>query len=566
MTKKLIEQNKNQKQKSSDTLLLLALEEQKKGHTEKAEQLINELLKVKPNDPTTYKNAATFFEMIKKYDASTTYYEKYLSLNSEDADTTYRLAKLFFRKNDVKKAGEYLEKTIKLKPNHTKPRLELAELLEKLGQSKQALQCIEKAYQLAPKNIQILMNAAIIAANLKRYDEAIRYLHQAIKIKPDLPEAYSNMGIITMLKNDDHREAIRQYRKALQLNKNYQPVYKNIGSTLQSLGKYKSAIAFYKKAIAINNKGSNTHFELGITLLRLGHFQQGWEEYEWRLKMRLHFDPKTFPIQFFWKGENLKGKTIILICEQGIGDTLQFIRYAQLIKKNECHIILQARTELINLLSKISWIDKVITITDPIPPFDYFCPLLSLPRLFKTDLTSIPADIPYIEIDPTLRTKWKKLIPHKKKLQIGIVWAGNPEYIHDKKRSCSLKCFSSLLDISNTIFYSLQKDEPTKELIKHNEKNKIKIINLDPHLKDFTDTTAAIEQLDLIISIDTAIAHLAGAIGKPVWTLLSYVADWRWLTDREDSPWYPTMRLFRQKRMENWKNVFERVKEALENL
>jgi hypothetical protein len=265
-----------------------------------------------------------------------------------------------------------------------------------------------------------------------------------------------------------------------------------------------------------------------------------------------------------WDGSYLNGKSILVYTEQGIGDSIQFVRYLPMVKEQSGCVIVECQQSLCRLLKNCVGIDEIIEMTShgksPMK-FDVQIPLLSLPGIFDATVDSIPQNLSYIKPDPVLVSQWRSMFDCDNNLKVGIVWAGNPKHKNDRNRSCSLKDFAHLTSIRGLTFYSLQKGLASVEA--NNHPKGMKIINLDNELNDFADTAAAIDNLDLVIAVDTAVAHLAGAIGKPVWTLLPFVPDWRWMLKRSDSPWYPSMRLFRQRQLYDWDGVFDQVRKSL---
>ena len=296
------------------------------------------------------------------------------------------------------------------------------------------------------------------------------------------------------------------------------------------------------------------HWNLSLALLLSGNFEEGWKEYEWRQKVKDF--PNRIVSQPLWDGSDIAGQTILLQAEQGYGDTIQFIRYASMVAQRGANVIVSCQNELTSLLKKVDGIHHVAGYHEPIPEFDVYCPLLSLPLIFHTTVESIPAHVPYIKPEPSLFQHWRaKIQNHVSRLKIGLVWAGR------EQRSCPLELFTPLAEIHYSTFYSLQKGEAAEQA--KNPPEGMKLIDYTEDIHDFSDTAAFIENLDLVISVDTAVAHLAGALGKPVWTLLPFVPDWRWLLNRDDSPWYPTMRLFRQPSPGDWESVIARIAQDL---
>ncbi|KKK84230.1 hypothetical protein LCGC14_2785440, partial [marine sediment metagenome] len=333
-------------------------------------------------------------------------------------------------------------------------------------------------------------------------------------------------------------------------------------TALQEQGKLDEAIASYDRAIALQSDYAEAHMNRSFALLLTENFEQGWQEYEWRLRAKDRASP-TFQ-QPRWDGSPLNGRTILVHAEQGLGDTIQFIRYLPLVKARGGHVIFECQKPLYRLLKSCAGIDEIIERTSTrklLAQFDLYIPLPSLPGIFGTTLNTIPSDSSYITVDPDLVTQWRIRLGHNEDFKIGIVWAGNPDHNMDRARSCSLADFAPLVDIPDLTFYSLQKGPASAEA--NDPPKGMKIVNLEDELNDFADTAAVIANLDVVISVDTAVVHLAGAIGKTVWTLLPFVPDWRWLQNRDDTPWYPTMRLFRQTPLNDWTGVFEQVKKVL---
>ena len=331
-----------------------------------------------------------------------------------------------------------------------------------------------------------------------------------------------------------------------------------MANTLKEQGELQGAVQAYHKAIEINPDYIDAHKNLGIVLLLQGDFQRGWQEYEWRLKS----DDLCIAnrAQTRWDGSSLSGKTILLYAEQGFGDTIQFIRYVHLLVEYDTEIIVECQPELLQLFKNIGAIKKTIVVGESSPKFDVNASLLSLPRILGTDLNSIPVKSPYLYIKSGSHTDLEMCSEYK----VGIVWAGNLKHPNDNNRSVELQQFSVLFDVEACQFFSLQVGKRRDDIIRYHYSNTI--IDLGGDFSNFSDTAAAILELDLVISVDTAVAHLAGALGKPIWVLLPFMPDWRWLLEREDTPWYPTMRLFRQTDTRDWAGVLQKVRFALEKM
>jgi hypothetical protein len=333
-------------------------------------------------------------------------------------------------------------------------------------------------------------------------------------------------------------------------------LYRVLGSMFRVIGCATDAVGAYEHLITLAPNDATAHACLGILCLLLGDYQRGWLEYEWR------FRAKNFPAEPptgmpHWDGRPFKEKTILVNAEQGLGDTVQFVRYLYDVKKRGGTVILRCPRELYSLLAGCVGVDRAVRRDDPVPPYDVETTLLSLPRIFQTSLNTIPADVPYLRVPQGAGTQAVAMITrHTEVLRVGLVWAGGIQNPNDHNRSLRLEQFGDLLHITGTKLFSLQKGEAAAQLGSISPDH---ITDLGPYLGDFADTAAAIQELDLIVSVDTAVAHLAGALAKPVWTLIPFAPDWRWMLDREDSPWYPTMRLFRQPAPGDWSSVIAHV-------
>lgn len=335
--------------------------------------------------------------------------------------------------------------------------------------------------------------------------------------------------------------------------------YRFLGSRCAETGRTTDAINAYENLLAIDPFDAHAHACLGICLLRLGNFEQGWPEYEWRLKVKDFSDkPSAMP---HWRGQPLHGKTIVVNAEQGYGDTIQFVRYLRNVKARGGTVILKCPLALRRLLAECAGVDRIICQGDLAPPHDVETMLLSLPGIFQTSLDTIPANVPYLRVPQSAGAQAAAMIiPHTEVMRVGLVWAGAIQNPRDRGRSLKLKQFSKLFGTARTKFFSLQKGDAAAEL---KSIPSDLITDLGPYLEDFADTAAAIQALDLVISVDTAVAHVAGALARPVWTLTPFVPDWRWMLNRDDSPWYPSMRLFRQSAPGDWSSVIARLEAQL---
>ncbi|MBC8555760.1 MAG: tetratricopeptide repeat protein [Candidatus Brocadiales bacterium] len=577
-----------------DVLFLLGTLNLQRGNNDTACTHFMKTLALKPDHAMAHCNLGTALQKSGKLDKAIESYNKSISLNPDYADAHYNLGNALRELGQLKKAAESYEqailyrqdyvdayynlgnvlkeqckpnkaldcfrKTISLKPDYAIAHCNLGSVLQELGKLDEAISSYNTAITLKPDYAMAYCNLGSAFQELGKINEAITAYKKALLLKPDFVMAYCNLGS-ALQETGLLNEAKECYKKAIVLNPDYAMAYSNLGSILQEFSNIDEAIENYDRAIALNPDEPTAHKNKSIALLLQGNFTEGWLEYEWRLKIKEHClrdfrKPR-------WDGSPLNGKTILVHAEQGFGDTIQFARYLPMVKARGGHVIFECHKNLSRLLRRCAGIDRIIErVSDTIPEvqFDSHIPLLSLPGLFGTTLDSIPSDDPYVTVDSSLVEKWNMRLCNDSNFKIGIVWAGNPSFKNYHNRSCSLFDFTALAEITGLSFYSLQKES---DLNKNDTASVLKITDLKNELNDFADTAAVMSNLDLVISTDTSVVHLAGALGVPVWTLLHSTPDWRWWLKRTDSPWYTNMRLFRQTQLNDWAGVFAKVKVAL---
>ncbi|MBF0437759.1 MAG: tetratricopeptide repeat protein [Magnetococcales bacterium] len=421
---------------------------------------------------------------------------------------------------------------------------------------------LSKAIAINPNQPFYHFNQGSILGLLGRTQEAKQSLLTAIALKPDLAEAHINLGNL-LFNEGEHRSAAGYYITAVRLNPSLTTGYYNLGVIFQEYGDHLLAMDQFQQALRCEPESAKVHMGCAASLLKTGRFLEGWQEYEWRFQLPNH-TARICPVPR-WDGSSPFGQRIYVYTEQGYGDAIMFARYAPLIRKKGGIVHLECRPELVELFTNSHLADLVYARKlgdEQPPPFDYdrHIPLLSLPNLFGTTLETIPnRRTPYLTPTPERVQAWAQRLGSRSGLRVGLVWSGNPNASVNRNRACTLEDLLPLTLVPNITFYSLQKGPPAAQLtdllMQRHE-----IISLDEELTDFSETAAALMNLDLLISTDTAIVHLAGAIGTPVWTLLHSACEWRWLESREDSPWYPTMRLFRQQKPEEWFDVINEVR------
>ncbi|MDD2319079.1 MAG: tetratricopeptide repeat protein [Geobacteraceae bacterium] len=392
----------------------------------------------------------------------------------------------------------------------------------------------------------------------ERYADAVAVYDRALTVMPGTVALYHNRGN-ALLELGRWDEAIACYREALRLMPSFTEGYITIATALQSLRRPYEAMASCHRALAIDAECAEAHWNLALVLLQVGEFAQGWQEFEWRWKKRgFTSKPRTF-LQPLWDGSPLAGRTILIHAEQGFGDAFQFARFLPLLAAQGGTVILECPVSQKALLAGVPGVSQAVASGDFLPDFDVHLPIMSLPRVFQTGLDTIPLNFPYILPPLAVLAAWLEKFVVSDTLRVGLVWAGRKR--PDPNRTCPFEHFAPLAGMAGVTFYSLQLENDMSG--RWQERRGPELVDHTPDIKDFSDTAALIAHLDLVISIDTGVAHLAGALGKETWLLLPYAADWRWMLDRDDSPWYPHMRLFRQATPGDWQTVIAAVKACL---
>ncbi|MBD2103005.1 tetratricopeptide repeat protein [Leptolyngbya sp. FACHB-261] len=422
----------------------------------------------------------------------------------------------------------------------------------------EAIDLYERALQLDPNSAETYNNLGMILQKRGQLDEAIHLYQKGLQIEPIFTGLYNNLGI-ALQEQGKLDEAMAYYEKVLQFDSNDTKTYLNIGRLRKDQKRIEEAISSYQSALRADYECAEAHSYLGMMQLLIGNFDQGWSEYEWRWKDPQFSTPVPRFEQPLWDGSSLEGKKILLLAEQGLGDAIQFIRYAPMVKNYGGTVVLECHPPLGRLMRSSNGVDEVYIHYEPLPKFDVYVPLLSLPRIFGTQLDSVPNTVPYLQPPNQPNFEVNVLDDASSNLKVGLVWASSP--IPDPKRSCALAEFETLLQSPGTSFFSLQKGPEVEQIKPFQEQNLI--VDLGSDFQDLADTAFAISHLDLVISVDTSVAHLAGAMGKPTWILLPFVPDWRWLLEGNTSPWYPTVQLFRQAQPNDWQNTLRQVSVAL---
>lgn len=474
-------------------------------------------------------------------------------------DTNFGLGLALCEAKRAREARDVFQRAAQLNPSARNLGV-IGLTLHRAGEVDAAREFYLRAIHLDASDTETLSNLGALLIDQDQLKAAEGLLRRAIELDPNALNAYSNLAT-TLTRQGDVAGAVACFQKVLMTNPKHVPALSSLGFMHDSLGDEEGAEAFFRLAFEVEPDAPNVQFNLSATLLSHGDFTRGWNFYERRWELRQFVKRPRRTLQPQWQGESIRGKRIFLYPEQGLGDTIQCVRYVPLLAARGAEVILEVQPGLERLMKSIAGVSHVHRPGQYRGSYDLHCPLMSLPRAFGTDLSNIPADVPYLTPDSLDVERWAERVDSPG-LRVGLVWSGNPSHTRDRLRSIPLQQLREILAVPGVRFYALQKGPGLRQLTEVAES--LRPVVLDEELKDFGDTAAAIANFDLVITVDTAVAHLAGALGKPVWILVAKSADWRWLRDRTDSPWYPTAKLFRQEVLGDWTDVLEQLRADLE--
>jgi tetratricopeptide (TPR) repeat protein len=535
-----------------DQAIQQALQHHQAGQLAEAEAMYRLALEQSPNHPDALHLLGMLARRVGKFDVAENLIRHAIAVNRASADYHANLGLVLMDQHKLNDAIVAFKTAIQFQPRFAQAYCNLGIAFERSGQIDQAIDSFESAISFNPRFFEAYSNLGNALSKQKKFDAAIAALRKAVELNPNSGDVNYNIGH-ALRESGQLEEAIVYFNRAIELNPNHLTARCDLANLLHLQQSRHQVIQQYQQVLAIDPDHAIAHWNLALTYLLLGDFKRGWTEHEWRTRCESLANPAEFD-KPRWTGEPLDGKTILLHPEQGLGDILQFVRYAPMVTARGGKVLLQCQPPLVRLLQNDLGISQVISVTDPLPEFDVHCPVMSLPFVFGTEIGSIPAQIPYLFADPEDAAAWRlKLENGSNKPRIGLVWAGSPTHKNDRNRSIRLANLSRLLSMDSCRFFSLQKGPASNQL------SMPTLIDHTADLHDFADTAAFVANLDLIITVDTAVAHLAGGMGKIVWLLLPHNPDWRWLLDRDDSPWYPTMRIFRQQRAGDWESVITRI-------
>jgi tetratricopeptide (TPR) repeat protein len=561
----------------------------RRGDYQTAENLFRSAIAIAPDYADAHYNLGNVLAQLRRFAEATASYREAVLLQPDAVEIRVHLANALHEQGQVEDAIASYRRAIALSPGDAAVHLALGAILQAQGHKEDAIAAYRQALTLNPELADAHNNLGAILALQDQIDNAIECFEEAIRLDPQLASAHANLGTALRRKNrlENAAQSLRRavelqpdflgglitlgnvlrdqgrvdesrdfLERAIELDPTSAESHNCLGLAAQEQNRIAEAVASYEQAIALRPDHAWAHLNLGIARLLEGDLPAGAAHYEWRWQIDEcpSLPSLTAPA---WDGQPLRDQSLLLRAEQGFGDAIQFIRYAPLVRQRCGHLVLQCPSPLVPLLATAPEVDEVISDQEKPPPIAAHAPLLSLMHLLSTTLETIPAQVPYLGIDPSRVSRFKARLAATAGLRLGLVWAGSPIHKNNRNRSLELAMLASLLATDGVTFYSLQKGEPAAEISANGFASRI--VDLGGDLRDFADTAAAISCLDLVISVDTAVAHLAGALARPVWTLVAFVPDWRWLLERENSPWYPTMRLYRQPALGDWQAVIGKV-------
>ncbi|MGD0141452.1 MAG: tetratricopeptide repeat-containing glycosyltransferase family protein [Tepidisphaeraceae bacterium] len=465
------------------------------------------------------------------------------------------------QRGEPQKAVDLISRAVAIRPNVADYHGNLGEYLRALGRMPESIASFERAVALDGSDPVIRNSFGVALAEARQLEAAIAQFRRAIELKGDYADPHSNLGAV-LNSMDRLDEAMAEIQTAIAMNPQLPGAYNNLGNVLFGRGEFARVISVLSNVLSSNPDDAKIHANLALAYLVTGDFERGWCEYEWRLRVPAIVGTRQIP-QPRWDGGDLQGKTILLHAEQGFGDMIQFARFIPRVAGRGGRVILECPVETMRLFRDFPGVSQLAERDKPLPDFDVQCPLMSLAGLFGVTEQTIPREVPYLKADPELARQWAgRFDSAGDRLRVGLAWAGRPEHAKDRNRSMKLEQFAPLASVQNAAFYSLQMGQAAAQAA--HPPSGLNLTDWTKDVRDFADTAAMVAHLDLLVTVDTSVAHLAGAMGKPVWLLLPHIPDWRWMLDRSDSPWYPTMRLFRQTTRGDWADVLRRVVEAFQ--
>lgn len=530
------------------------------GQVDEAITRYDAALQFKPDFFEALYNRAVALQMAHRSEEALTSLDLALTRLPDFADGHFRRGVVLQELGRSEAAVSAYDRVVALDPSHAEAFYNRGYALVALQRFEAAIASYDKAIALRPNFAQAYCNRGVALQGLNRWEEALASHDRAVSLSPGYAEALINRGVVlhAMFRWD---EALAAYEKALVVAPHAVNAYVNRGVTLHACGQLDAAMSSYEQAMAIEPEAADAHFYQSLIYLLRGEFHRGWQEYQWFWKTangnaRL----RTFE-QPAWTGrEPLAGKRVLIHSEQGLGDMIQFCRYARLLAQRGAHVVMEVPSSLLGILQGLEGVTEWVAKGDPLPVFDYQCLLLTLPRIFETDGSSIPTPEAYLHVDHAKMGEWRERLGPRKLFRIGLVWSGSQQHLNDAHRSLCLDTLLAQLP-AGFEYVSLQKELRSGDLEVLRSHPKVR--HFEDDIADFSDTAALCELMDLVISVDTSVAHLSAALGRTTWVLLAAVPDWRWMLGRDDSPWYQSVKLLRQPRPGDWESVLKVVSQEL---
>jgi tetratricopeptide (TPR) repeat protein len=582
----------------TDQAIAIALAHHRAGRIAEAEGIYRQLISREPKNARVLDLLGVLLLQTGQLDLSAAFLRRAIAADPNHANYHCNLGSCLRRLGKSEQAIAEFRDAIRLNPAlavaHNNLGISLAESLW----FDSAITAYQRALDLDPQYAEAWANLANAYKDAGKIDDALAACARSLALKPESAAAHNSLGV-TLAEAHRYAEAIAAYRQAISLDPRYGDARSNLANALAAAGQHDQALSESRKAVELEPLSLQSHWNYAVILLRSGDLPGGFREYEWRWKQQSYFprpSPRYYPPRFptpHWTGGDITGRTILLHAEQGFGDTLHFCRYAPLVAARGARVIMEVQTELHRLFTSLTGVAEIFSRGQALPSFDEHCPLMSLPLAFNTTLGTIPGTVPYLGPAEADVQKWATILTaddghstgsdrglstsagqglstrsdqavstssDQLRRRIGLCWAGSADHADDCDRSLALSQFSALAD-DRFVFYSLQKGPPAAQALA--PPAAMNLIDLTARVHDFADTAALMMNLDLVITADTAVAHLAGALGKPVWVLLRHLSDWRWLIARPDTPWYPTMRLFRQTARGDWTEPLQEIASLL---
>jgi len=583
---------------TGDELMSLLVKAQKMyhaGHFSEALGVSEEALGHQPEQVDALNMAAVSALQIGDLGRALEYLDKAIVSNPSHPQAYLNLGVILEQNGRTEEAANAYRASLEADPDQILARLNLGNALAQLGHNQAAIESCDLVLAQEPANTDALNNKGMALKAAGRIEDAETTLREAVRVAPNSDQSWLNLGLVLRL-GAKPEEALTAYERALEINptsikalnnlavlhrwegrlneaeaicqgvlkthSNVVEVLNNLGDILQAQGRVDEARTMFERVLEIDPAHPEGHHNLAVLLLLRGDFEAGWQHYEWRwLAKEFPSERRNFS-QPLWMGEELTGKTILLYVEQGLGDALQFVRYAPLVHARGGRVVVECPASLKRLFETVEGIDRVIARGGDLGAFDLQCPFLSLPGLLSPRAEDIPATVPYLFGPDEELERWRARLEGVDGFKVGLVWAGSPHHTNDRERSITLDTLTPLSEVPGCAFINLQIGPSTAQLADVSWP----VVDLTQDVGDYADTAALVGALDLVITVDTSVAHVAGALGKPVWVLLPHAPDWRWQLEREDSPWYPSMKLYRQPLRRDWQSVLQRVKSDLKDV